>query len=99
MPFPCESLQNVSIENATAGKRCTFLHQIEARVFSLATDDGQAAHVDHQFASAPVAASIFPGGAKFRYPGFDELPLHHQRALRWSIDSGNLEHVDWQAIT
>ena len=97
--FPRKSLQNVSIENAAAGKLCSFLHQIEDRVFALATDDGQAAHVDHQFASVQVTAGVFPGGAKFRYPGFDELSFHHQPALRWGIDDGNLEHVDWQRIT
>jgi hypothetical protein len=41
----------MSGENATAGKLRALLHQIENRVFTLAADNGEAAQIDHQFAS------------------------------------------------
>ena len=36
-------LQHVSSENASAGKLCALLHEIENSLFPLAADDGQAA--------------------------------------------------------
>jgi len=49
--LPCKLFQHVPGKNAAAGKLCTLIHQVEDRVLSFETDDGQVSQVDDQFAS------------------------------------------------
>ena len=91
--FPRESFQQVPSANAAAGKLCSFSHQIENCIFTLAADYRQTAYIDQQFASLQVPARILPGGGKFAHPGFAEFSFHNQLALCPRVDIGNPEHL------